>query len=254
MTRIDVPPTGSRDGADAWRACVGTGRLSLALRHDHLASLDLVQREIGFRHVRGHGLLCDDMAVVQPWSHAGESATAYNFTHVDLVFDAWLERGIRPFVELGFMPEALASGDQTVFWWRGNVTPPRDLSAWCDLVRALLEHLIARYGLEEVLTWPIEVWNEPNLTHFWRDADQAAYLALYEASARTVKDVHPGLQVGGPRHLRRWGGVAGRVPRALRGPRHPRRLPLPARLHLGARRGDPVLGAPRPGTRVPSVA
>ena len=106
--------------------------------------------------------------------------------------------GIRPFVELGFMPTALASGDQTVFWWKGNVTPPRDYREWTDLVQAFLRHSIERYGLPEVATWPVEVWNEPNLVDFWQGADQAEYFRLYEETARAVKDVDASLQVGGP--------------------------------------------------------
>ena len=89
--------------------------------------------------------------------------TRYSFTYVDQVVDSYLRVGLKPFLELGFMPSALASGDQTVFWWKGNVTPPRSHDEWAALVRAVLRHLIDRYGLDEVRTWPIEVWNEPNL-------------------------------------------------------------------------------------------
>ena len=124
--------------------------------------------------------------------------TRYSFTYVDQVVDSYLRIGLKPFLELGFMPSALASGDQTVFWWKGNVTPPRSHDDWAALVRAVLRHLIDRYGLDEVRTWPIEVWNEPNLTVFWEGADQAAYHRLYEVTARAVKDVDASLQVGGP--------------------------------------------------------
>jgi xylan 1,4-beta-xylosidase len=122
----------------------------------------------------------------------------HSFTYVDQVIDAYLALGIRPFLELGFMPSALASGEQTVFWWRGNVTPPRSWSGWADLVRATMVHLIDRYGLDEVRGWPIEVWNEPNLKDFWQDADESAYHRLYELTANTVKEVDAALQVGGP--------------------------------------------------------
>ncbi|WFE36254.1 xylan 1,4-beta-xylosidase [Micromonospora sp. WMMD975] len=196
--RVTVPerPTGRLPGA--WRACVGTGRFDLALRRDYQDSLALVQREIGFRHIRGHGLLSDGVGVHRPYEHRGERRVRHAFTYVDQVVDAYLDLGIRPFVELGFMPSALASGEQTVFWWRGNVTPPRSLTEWSDLVRATVAHLVDRYGLDEVRGWPIEVWNEPNLTDFWQDADRAAYHRLYEVSAHAVKDVDAALQVGGP--------------------------------------------------------
>jgi xylan 1,4-beta-xylosidase len=120
------------------------------------------------------------------------------FTYVDQVIDAYLELDIAPFVELGFMPAALAAGEQTVFWWRGNVTPSRSRTEWGDLVRAPGAHLVDRYGLDQVRHWPIEVWNEPNLKEFWQGADQNAYHQLYEVTANTVKEVDASLQVGGP--------------------------------------------------------
>jgi beta-xylosidase len=198
LQRISVPVRGVGTLGDAWLTCVGTGRFSLALRQDYQDSLALVQREIGFRYIRGHGLLHDDVAVHRQYDAAGHRGTAYVFTYVDQVVDAYLKLGIKPFLELGFMPRGLASGDQTVFWWLGNVTPPRDHAEWARLVRALLRHLVDRYGLDEVRTWPVEVWNEPDLTHFWKDADQGAYFRLYEASVLAVRDVDAELQVGGP--------------------------------------------------------
>ncbi|MFJ2903834.1 xylan 1,4-beta-xylosidase [Streptomyces sp. NPDC087212] len=183
---------------DAWRFCVGTGRLELALRRDYQDSLTLIQREIGFRHLRGHGLFSDGMGVYRPYTWQDERRVRHAFTYVDQIIDAYLALGIRPFLELGFMPEELASGRQTVFWWRGNVTPPASHQEWAALVRATLVHLIDRYGLDEVRTWPIEVWNEPNLTAFWQDADEDAYHRLYEVTAHALKEVDAGLQVGGP--------------------------------------------------------
>ncbi|WP_298456166.1 GH39 family glycosyl hydrolase [uncultured Cellulomonas sp.] len=183
---------------DAWRACVGTGRASLALRGDYVESLTRTQRDIGFRAVRGHGLLSDDMGVHRPYTLDGERRVRHSFTYVDQVVDTYLAQGIRPFLELGFMPSGLASGGQTVFWWNGNVTPPSSYPEWAELVAATLRHLVDRYGIEEVRSWPVEVWNEPNLTNFWAGADRDEYLRLYEVTARAVKDVDSGLQVGGP--------------------------------------------------------
>lgn len=183
----------------AWRSCVGTGRLNLALRHDYLESLAITQREIGFDYVRGHGLLSDDVGIHRPYQDDdGARRVAHSFTYADQVVDSFLAHGIKPFIELGFMPSGLASGDQTVFWWKGNVTPPSSYGEWADLVRATVANLVDRYGLAEVRTWPIEVWNEPNLTVFWKDADQAEYHRLYEVTAHAVKEVDASLQVGGP--------------------------------------------------------
>jgi len=195
---VVVPDSPSGRLGDAWRRCVGTGRFELALRRDYTDSLALIQREIGFRHIRGHGLFSDGVGVYRPYEYGGERHVRYTFTYVDQVIDAYLDLGIAPFLELGFMPAGLASGSQTVFWWGGNVTPPRSWDEWAHLVRALLAHLIDRYGVDQVRRWPIEVWNEPNLKDFWLNADQDAYHTLYQVTADTVKDVDASLMVGGP--------------------------------------------------------
>ncbi|MCB2177228.1 MAG: hypothetical protein KQH57_15565 [Actinomycetales bacterium] len=195
---VIVPATPIGPLPDAWRQCVGTGRMNLALRADYTESLARVQREIGFAHIRGHGLLSDDMGVLRESVVEGRTHRRHAFTYVDQVHDRFLELGLRPFVELGFMPSALASGDDSVFWWRGNITPPSSMAEWVELVQALVRHLVDRYGVAEVRRWPIEVWNEPNLDIFWKDADQAAYFDLYAATARAIKEVDAELQVGGP--------------------------------------------------------
>jgi len=177
------------------RYCVGTGRMGLALQQEYLDQLRLVQSEVGFSHIRGHGLFCDDMAI---YSEPDGGGPEYNFTYLDRVFDSYLSLGLRPFVELGFMPYALASGSQTIFYWKGNTTPPADYEKWAELIRVLIRHLITRYGRDEVAAWPVEVWNEPNLPGFWEHADQAAYFRLYAVSAQAVKSVLPQMRVGGP--------------------------------------------------------
>lgn len=197
-TNVVVPTEPVGPMSQAWRRCVGTGRMNLALRADYVESLARVQREIGFTHLRGHGLLSDDMGVVRESVVDGRTYRRHSFTYVDQVHDRLLSLGIKPFVELGFMPSALASGDATIFWWRGNITPPRDLKEWAALVTDLVRHLVDRYGIDEVRQWPFEVWNEPNLDIFWEHADKDAYLRLYEATARAIKDVDASLQVGGP--------------------------------------------------------
>ena len=105
--------------------CIGTGRMGLALQREYQEQLALVQEEIGFQHIRGHGLFCDDMAIYQELIREdGTVCAEYNFTYLDLVMDSYRRLGLKPFLELGFMPEKLASGTQTVFYWKGNVTPP----------------------------------------------------------------------------------------------------------------------------------
>lgn len=179
--------------------CVGTGRMGLALHHEYLEQLARVQEQIGFSYIRGHGLFSDDMAIFQVCEdESGSRRVEYNFTYLDRVMDAYLKLNIKPFLELGFMPEKLASGGQTIFYWKGNVTPPRDYAEWAALVRATIAHLVSRYGEAQVASWPVEVWNEPNLPGFWENADLDEYLKLYDVSARAVKAVLPNMRVGGP--------------------------------------------------------
>ena len=179
--------------------CVGTGRMGLALQKEYQEQLKLIQEEIGFRHIRGHGLFSDDMAIYQEYEDAdGVKRAEYNFTYLDLVMDSYRACGLKPFLELGFMPDQMASGDQTVFYWKGNVTPPKSYEAWCDMVSATLRHLTDRYGADEVVTWPVEVWNEPNLSGFWKDADMKEYFRLFEETFHAVKKVDGRFRVGGP--------------------------------------------------------
>lgn len=179
--------------------CVGTGRMGLALTEEYLKELSFVQNIIGFKHIRGHGLFTDDVAIYQKrrdW-FTKEVTIEYNFTYLDRIVDAFLERKIVPFLELGFMPKAMASGEQTIFYWKGNTTPPKDYSDWTELVTVTLSHLVKRYG-EQVYDWPIEVWNEPNLPGFWKDASMEEYFRLFKETFLAIKKLDSRFRIGGP--------------------------------------------------------
>ncbi len=177
--------------------CVGTGRLGLALTEEYLKELEYVQKMIGFSFIRGHGLFSDDVSIYHEYEEDGVTKVEYNYTYIDRIFDAYLKLDIRPYLELGFMPKQLASGEQTIFYWKGNTTPPKDYSRWTDMVIALLEHLKQRYG-EEVTGWPIEVWNEPNLPGFWFKADMEEYFKLFKETFLAIKKYDSRFKVGGP--------------------------------------------------------
>ncbi len=179
--------------------CIGTGRMGLALQKEYHDQLAMAQAECSFKHIRGHGLFSDDMAIYQPYQDQdGNWHESYNFTYLDRVMDDYRSLGLKPFLELGFMPQKMASGTQTVFYWKGNVTPPQDDEKWTNLVKATLLHLAERYGREEVSSWPCEIWNEPNLECFWENADEEKYHHLYTVTARAVKSALPEMRVGGP--------------------------------------------------------
>ena len=175
--------------------CVGAGRANEGLRADWQQQLAYVKKECGFKYIRMHGLLTDDMGV---YREDKNGIPEYNFQYIDVLFDYLQSIGIKPFVELGFMPSALASGSQTIFWWRGNVTPPKDYAKWEELIRQLTLHFTERYGKDEVKTWYFEVWNEPNLSPGFWAGTQAEYFKLYQYSANAIKSVNKDYRVGGP--------------------------------------------------------
>jgi xylan 1,4-beta-xylosidase len=121
----------------------------------------------------------------------------YSFFNADQVFDFLLSIGMKPFVELSFMPTALASGDQIAFHYRANVSPPKNYVQWSNFIGKLVSHWVDRYGLGEVRKWFFEVWNEPNLTAFGT-GEQSDYFELYRHTAAAIKSVDDGLRVGGP--------------------------------------------------------
>lgn len=176
-----------------WEHTVGSDHAPITLRADWQSQMRTCRAELGFRHVRFHGLLSDAMGTLI--CHREE--LLYSFFNIDQVFDFLLSIGVRPFVELSFMPEALASGHHTVFRYQGNVTPPKDYGEWAMLIRTLVRHWVDRYGLQEVRQWYFEVWNEPNLVHFWTGTQQQ-YFTLYRHTVEAIKSVDPSLRVGGP--------------------------------------------------------
>lgn len=178
-----------------FKECIGAGRANEGLRADWQEQLAMVKKECDFKYIRMHGLLTDDMAI---YREDEKGNPEYNYQYVDVLFDFIVSLKMKPFVELGFMPSALASGKETIFWWRGNVTPPKDYKKWEDLNRNLVQHFTERYGAEEVKTWYFEVWNEPNLSPGFWTGTQAEYFKLYEYAARGIKAVNPDYKVGGP--------------------------------------------------------
>jgi xylan 1,4-beta-xylosidase len=176
-----------------WEHTVGSCHAPLALRADWQAQLRQCREELGFAYVRFHGLLCDDVGVVT--THGKK--LGYSFFNADSICDFLLSIGMKPFVELSFMPEALASGDTTVFHYRGNVTPPRSYKKWGTLVQTLVRHWLERYGAEEVRQWFFEVWNEPNQPEFW-SGTRKDYFKLFRATFDAIKGIDGQIKVGGP--------------------------------------------------------
>ncbi len=185
--------------SDVWRECIGAGRANEGLRADWQRQLKLVQDEIGFRYIRFHGLLHDDMGV---YSETSDGQPIHNWQYIDELYDDLLAAHIRPFVELSFMPSALAIGSKKIFWWNANVTPPKSYAKWDGLIEDLVRHWTERYGVDEVKKWNFEVWNEPNYSGFWGPRDpnrpEEEYFELYAHTVAAIKRVNSAYLVGGP--------------------------------------------------------
>lgn len=203
MKRAVIPANSqTKKMGKAWRFCVGSGHAALALRQDYQEQLRFIHDELGIERVRFHGIFCDDMNVIQRFSDfipipGSKKYTTQSFYQVGVVYDAVLKAGMKPFVELSFMPAALASKKRTLFHYKGNVTPPKDYGAWGKFIEDFIRFLFHRYGREEVLTWYFEVWNEPDLRLFWAGS-QKDYFRFYKSTARAIKAADERLMVGGP--------------------------------------------------------
>ena len=194
---IKASASKSSGGLDhAWEFMAGSGHAGFYFRpvwSDRILShLEDVHHNLGIQTVRFHGIFIDEVEVYQG---PGE----YNFDNVDRVYDAILATGVKPFIELSYMPEELASCDKRGFvrGYKPFICPPSDYDEWGSMMEAFARHLVERYGIEEVRTWHFEVWNEPNLNIFW-GGSKKEYFRLYEVTAKAIKSVDPELKVGGP--------------------------------------------------------
>ncbi len=183
-----------------WEKCVGSSHAYTTLRDDYRKQLKMAHEELGFQYVRFHGLFNDQMSVCsQPLSFDTPMSQRiiYNFMNIDNIFDFLLSIDMKPFIELGSMPGCLASGDDTIFNYGMNITPPANYKKWNHFINAFIEHLDKRYGKKEIHNWFFEVWNEPNMPTFWTGTKDE-YFELYENTVSTIKSYDCKLKVGGP--------------------------------------------------------
>ncbi len=180
-----------------WEQMFGSGRAVLSLRDSYRHDLRAVRQITGFQYIRFHGILLDDVGV---YDEDKQGMPVYNFSYVDRIYDGLLAAGVKPFVEISFMPYKLASHptDLQSFWYHPDVSPPKDYTKWDDLITQFTKHLIERYGIDEVAQWYFEVWNEPNLDFWTGKPAQQTYFELYDHTARDIKAIAPSLRVGGP--------------------------------------------------------
>ncbi len=180
-----------------WEQMFGSGRANLTMRESYRDDLRAVKHVADFKYVRFHAILHDENGVYNLDDHCNP---VYNFAYVDQIYDGLLKNGVRPFVEISFMPKKLAFNpdDLHAFWYKPNVSPPKSYELWDDLMKHFAQHLVDRYGIDEVAKWYFEVWNEPNIDFWGGIPRQKSYFELYAHTARALKSVSPRLRVGGP--------------------------------------------------------
>jgi len=164
------------------------------LREDLLNQLKMIQRDVKFKYVRFHGIFSDEMLV---YNENIKGEIYYNFNHIDRLLDELLDIGITPFIELGFMPEKLASSNNQIFMWSSYVTSPNNMGKWLDMIDAFIRHIINRYGVEEVERWYFEFWNEPNLENVFWNGSREDFFNFFKLTYEKIKSINNNLKVGG---------------------------------------------------------
>ena len=188
-----------------WQFCVGSCHAAMALRADYVQQLRFIHEELGIQYVRFHGILNDDMHTLDDFNcvieafPGGDQIKECNFYLCGVAYDNVLACGMKPFVELSFMPQALAREKTNQKGFYGtNFNHPKDMTEWSNYLISFIKFLLHRYGNEEVESWYFEVWNEPDLQGAFYLGTQEEYFELYAASAMAIKSVNKQLRVGGP--------------------------------------------------------
>ncbi len=175
-----------------WSASVGTGTASLTLRSDLETHYKIGNREAGFQRVRGHGVLNDDMGIYK-------GPGSYNWTNFDKYLTAISQAGMRPIMEMDFMPTALAlSGSSRDIY--------KSATDYKNFITAVVQHCVDKFGMTDVSQWYWEIWNEPDYPGFWNgsDANEATsaklseYYGLYDNAVAAITSIIPNALVGGP--------------------------------------------------------
>jgi xylan 1,4-beta-xylosidase len=167
-------------------------------------------------YVRAHNLMTSgDGSYALKWgstnmySEDKDGKPVYDWTIIDGIFDTYIERGMKPLAQIGFMPEALSQRPQPYrHHWKpgtpyqeimtGWATPPKDYAKWSELVYQWVKHSVARYGQKEVESWYWEVWNEPDGFYLIAPDTKREYFKMYDYAADAVKRALPTARIGGP--------------------------------------------------------
>ncbi len=178
------------DIKDSWNKIICFGRASEGLRAEWRHQLRTIQQEIPFKYIRFHGIFSDDMMI---YNENSNGEVELNFSYIDELIDFLLEVKLKPFIELSYMPESLASEKKYMFNWKANISYPKSLDKWESLVRNFTKHLINRYGIDEVTSWYFEIWDNFTI----EKSVSKKTLEFFKRTYSAVKKVNSKLKVGG---------------------------------------------------------
>ena len=172
---------------------------------------ELKPKEVFFRThsllVTGEGTHALKWGSTNAYTEDAQGNPVYDWKIVDRIFDSYLERGVRPYVQIGFMPQALSVKPEPYrhHWtpaakydeiYTGWAYPPKDWAKWEELVYQWAKHSVEKYGKDEVLKWYWQTWNEPNIG-YWRGS-RDEFFKLHDHAIKAVRRAIPGAKVGGP--------------------------------------------------------
>ncbi|RYD40630.1 MAG: beta-xylosidase, partial [Verrucomicrobiaceae bacterium] len=172
---------------------------------------ELKPKDVFFRAhsllVTGEGTHALKWGSTNAYTEDAQGNPVYDWTIVDRIFDSYLERGVRPYVQIGFMPQAMSTKPEPYrhYWtpkakyddiYTGWAYPPKDWDKWEELVYQWAKHSVEKYGEKEVLTWYWQTWNEPNIG-YWRGS-RDEFFRLHDHAIKAVRRAIPGAKVGGP--------------------------------------------------------
>lgn len=183
----------------SWNKLITFGHASYGLRADFIAQLKEIQQDMSFEYIRFHGIFSDEMLV---YNETSEGEVYYNFNHVDSLLDLLLDNGLKPFIELGFMPKELSTKENQLFYWDSNISSPKSMDKWENLIEAFTKHIINRYGIDRVQDWYFEFWNEPNLEGVFWDGSREEFFDFFKHTYEVMKSIDSRLKVGGFGYLK----------------------------------------------------
>ncbi len=179
-----------------WEEMFGSGRAILSLRDSYRHDLREVKQITGFEYVRFHAIFHDEVGV---YDEDAQGHPIYNFSYVDQIYDGLLANGVKPFIELSFMPKKLAAQDLLhSFWYKQNVSPRKIGTSGTLSSRLSPNTWLTVTACSRFPSGISRCGTSPNLDFWGGNPRQSTYWDLYDHTARTIKSIDPRLRVGGP--------------------------------------------------------